>query len=80
MVNQLLDLQRGWIDLHDVRCLRRRGPSLAGRKQRAVRGPSDIIDTKADRNLCRCRPREKNGRAFLAWVDKDGWRRSSGPS
>src|SRR5215472_8595043 len=50
MVNQLLDLQRGWIDLHDVRCLRRRGPSLAGSKQRAVGGPSQIVDTKANRN------------------------------
>src|ERR1700682_5497074 len=39
VANEFLDLQRGRIDLHNVRCLRRRGPSLASGKQRAVRGP-----------------------------------------
>jgi hypothetical protein len=40
----------GRIDLHDVRCLQGRGPSLAGSKQRAVRGPSEIVEAKANRN------------------------------
>src|SRR5262252_152277 len=50
MANEFLELQRGRIDLHDVRCLRRRGPSLAGSKQRAVWGPAEIVETKANRN------------------------------
>src|SRR6516225_663335 len=50
MANEFLELQRGRIDLHDVRCLRRRGSSLAGSKQRAVRGPSEIVEAKANRN------------------------------
>ena len=50
MANEFLELQRGRIDLHDVRCLQGRGPSLAGSKQRAVRGPSEIVKAKANRN------------------------------
>src|ERR1700716_3122427 len=50
VANEFLDLQRGRIDLNNVRCLRRRGPSLARGKQRAVGGPSEIVEMKADRN------------------------------
>src|SRR6516162_5057949 len=50
VANEFLDPQRGRIDLHNVRCLRRRSPSLASGKQRAVRGPSEIVETKANRN------------------------------
>src|ERR1700682_5917128 len=50
VANEFLDLQRGRIDLHYVRCLRRRGPSLARGKQRAIWGPPEIVQTKANRN------------------------------
>src|SRR5258707_13610668 len=50
LANEFLDLQRGRIDLHNVRCLRRRGPSLARSKQRAVQAPSEMAETKANPN------------------------------
>src|SRR5947209_3198529 len=30
ITNEFLEFQRGRIDFHDIRCLRRRGPSLTG--------------------------------------------------
>src|SRR5215470_12398323 len=50
LANEFLDLQSSRIDLRHVRRLRRRGPSLTGSKQRAVRSPAEIVETKANRN------------------------------
>src|SRR6204780_5366991 len=50
VANEFLDLQGGRIDLHNVRCLRRRRPSLTRSKQHAVRSPAEIVETKANRN------------------------------
>src|SRR3989475_5081211 len=48
VANQFLELQRGRIHLHDVRCLRGRGSSLTGSDARAVGRPPQSVHTKTN--------------------------------
>src|SRR6267142_5822308 len=50
LANNFLNLQRVWIDLHDVRCLRIARAALARSQDRTVGCPPDVVNAKSQRD------------------------------